>query len=165
MGPFMRFLFFLLIFFPILEIVVLIEVGSIIGAWNTVGLLLLSAFIGIEVVRREGFRNALKARQKMAAGEVPAMEMVENLVIVLGGVLMIIPGFISDFIGIFLLIPPVRRWLIRRWLKASGVKIRQANVYEAEYRREGDLHNGQQHIHHTLDGEYTKDQDDQSGRS
>jgi len=160
----MRFLFLLFILFPILEMVVLIKVGSVIGAWSTVGLVLLSAVVGIEVVRREGFRNALKARQKMAAGELPAMEMVENLGIVLGGVMMIIPGFITDFVGIFLLIPPVRRSLLRHWFKVCGVQIRQTNVYEAEYHREDDWHGGQRHIQHTLDGEYTKDQDDHSDR-
>ena len=156
----MRLLFFLFILFPILEIVALIKIGGVIGAWNAIGLIILSALVGVEVVRREGLRNALKAREKMAAGELPAMEMVENLAIVLGGVLMIIPGFISDFIGGFLLIPPVRRRMIKRWLKVSKVGIRPTNVYEAEFRREADWHNGQRRIRHTLDGEYSKEHDD-----
>ncbi len=161
----MRFLFILFILFPILEMVVLIKVGSVIGAWNTVGLVVLSAVVGVEVVRREGFRNALKAREKMAAGELPAQEMVENLAIVLGGVLMIIPGFISDFMGIVLLIPPLRRLLVGRWLKLGGVQIRRASVYDAEYRREDDLRSGQRQNHRVLDGEYTKDSGDQSDRT
>ena len=157
----MRFLFLLFILLPILEMVVLIKVGSIIGAWNTVGLVILSAFIGIEVIRRQGFRTALRARQKMAAGETPAMEMLENLAIALGGLLMLIPGFITDFFGIFLLIPPVRRLLIRRWLATFGVRVQSANIYEAEYRREnGDQKRPQ--IHQTLDGDFTREQDDHS---
>lgn len=160
----MRFLFLLFILFPILEMVVLIKVGSVIGAWNTVGLVVLSAVVGVEVVRREGFRNALKAREKMAAGELPALEMVENLVIVLGGVLMIIPGLISDFMGIVLLIPPLRRLLIGQ-LKLGGAQIRQVNIYDAEYCREDDLRSGQRQIHRVLDGEYTKDPGDQSDRT
>ena len=155
----MRFLFLLFILLPILEMVVLIKVGSIIGAWNAVALVILSVFIGIEVIRRQGFKTTLRARQKMAAGELPAMEMLENLAIALGGLLMLIPGFITDFLGIFLLIPPVRRFLIRRWLTARGVKMQQTNIYEAEYHREPTWQNDQTHIHHTIDGDYTREQD------
>ncbi|WP_257286449.1 FxsA family protein [Endozoicomonas sp. SESOKO1] len=158
----MRFLFLLFILLPILEMVVLIKVGSIIGAWNAVALVILSVFVGIEVIRRQGFRTTLQARQKMSAGELPAMEMLENLVIALGGLLMVIPGFITDILGMFLLIPPVRRWLIRRWLKVNGVKVPQSNIYEAEYRREGGWHKDQNHLNHTFDGDYTREDDDGS---
>ena len=160
----MRLLFLLFILFPILEMVVLIKVGGVIGAWNTVGLVILSALAGIEVVRRQGFRNALKLREKMAVGELPAMEMVESLAIVLGGVLMISPGFISDISGIFLLIPPVRRLLLNRWLKMSSVEFRRTNVYEAEYHREDDWHSDQRHNRRILDGEYTRERDNPSDR-
>ncbi|USE37564.1 FxsA family protein [Endozoicomonas sp. SCSIO W0465] len=161
MGPLMRFLFLLFILLPILEMVVLIKVGSIIGAWNAVALVILSIFIGIEVIRRQGFRTMLSARQKMAAGETPAMEMLEHLALGLGGLLMLIPGFITDFMGIFLLIPPVRRLLIRRWLATCGVRVESANIYEAEYRREADDRKRSQ-IRQTLDGEFTREQDDHS---
>ena len=160
----MRLLFLLFILFPILEMVVLIKVGGVIGAWNTVGLVILSALAGIEVVRRQGFRNALKLREKMAAGELPAVEVVESLAIMLGGVLMIIPGFITDILGIFLLIPPVRQLLINRWLKMSNVGIRRTNVYEAEYHREDDWQGEQRHSRRIMDGEYTKERDDPSDR-
>lgn len=154
----MRFLFLLFILLPILEMVVLIKVGSIIGAWNAVALVILSAFVGLAVIRRQGLSTTLKARQKMAAGELPAMEMIESLAIALGGLLMLIPGFITDFLGIFLLIPPVRRLLIRRWLTATGVKMQQTNIYEAEFHRESSWQNDQPHIHHTIDGDYTREQ-------
>ncbi len=157
----MRFLFLLFILLPILEMVVLIKVGSIIGAWNAVALVILSVFIGIEVIRRQGFKTTLRARQKMAAGELPAMEMLENLAIALGGLLMLIPGFITDFLGIFLLIPPVRRLLVRRWLKATGMKVQQTNIYEAEYRREPSWHQDQTHLNHTIDGDYTREKANQ----
>ena len=158
----MRLLFLLFILFPILEMVVLIKVGGVIGAWNAVGLVLVSALAGIEVMRRQGFRNALTLREKMAAGELPAVDMVESLAIMLGGVLMIIPGFITDIAGVFLLIPPVRQLLITRWLKMSKVGIRRTNVYEAEYRREDDW---QRPNHRILDGEYTKERDDRPNQS
>ena len=158
----MRLLFLLFILFPILEMVVLIKVGGVIGALNAVGLVLVSALAGIEVMRRQGFRNALTLREKMAAGELPAVDMVESLAIMLGGVLMIIPGFITDIAGVFLLIPPVRQLLINRWLKMSKVEIRRTNVYDAEYRREDDW---QRPNHRILDGEYTKERDDRPNQS
>ena len=96
----MRFLFFLFILLPILEIVVLIKVGGLIGALNTVALVLLSAFVGVDIIRRQGFNTALRARQKMSAGILPAMEVLENMAVVIGGVMMIIPGFISDALGL-----------------------------------------------------------------
>ncbi|MBO9481951.1 FxsA family protein [Salinisphaera sp. G21_0] len=161
----MRFLFVLFILLPILEMVVLIKVGSIIGAWNAVALVILSVFIGIEVIRRQGFRTTLRARQKMAAGELPAMEMLENLAIALGGLLLLIPGFITDFLGVFLLIPPARQLLIRRWLKVNGVKVQQTNIYEAEYRREPSWRQDQTHLNHTIDGDYTRENDDGRSRS
>ncbi|WP_257294610.1 FxsA family protein [Endozoicomonas sp. YOMI1] len=161
----MRFLFLLFILLPILEMVVLIKVGSIIGAWNAVALVILSVFTGIEVIRRQGFKTTLRARQKMAAGELPALEMLENLAIALGGLLLLIPGFITDFLGIFLLIPPVRRLLIRRWLKVSGVKVQQTNIFEAEYRREPSWHHDQTHLNHTIDGDYTRENDDDGSES
>ncbi|MFK0571428.1 FxsA family protein [Endozoicomonas sp.] len=162
----MRFLFLLFILLPILEMVVLIKVGSIIGAWNAVALVVLSVFIGLAVIRRQGLATALKARQKMAAGELPAMEMLENLVIAIGGLLMLIPGFITDFLGVFLLLPPIRRLLIRRWLTATGIKVQQTNIYDAEFRRESSRQNGQTHIHHhTIDGDYTRDQDNDEPKS
>ena len=167
----MRFLLFLFILFPILEMVVLIKVGGIIGALNTVGLVLLSAFIGVDVIRRQGFRTALRARQKMAAGELPAMEVMENLAIAIGGVMMIIPGFISDGVGAALLIPPLRRWLIGRWMKGFGIKVQQSSVYEAEFHREWpqDKHHAERTINqhttktdnqqsnHTLEGDFTRE--------
>ena len=158
----MRLPFLLFILFPILEMVVLIKVGGVIGALNAVGLVIVSALAGIEVMRRQGFRNALTLREKMAAGELPAVEVVESLAIMLGGVLMIIPGFITDLSGIFLLIPPVRQLLINRWLKMNKMGVRRTNVYEAEYRREDDW---QRPNHRILDGEYTKERDDPSDRS
>ncbi|WP_067514950.1 FxsA family protein [Endozoicomonas ascidiicola] len=157
----MRFLFLSFILLPILEMVVLIKVGSVIGAWNAVALVIISAFVGINIIRSQGFSNALKTRQKLAAGESPAVEMLESLFIAVGGLLMIIPGFITDFAGILMLIPPLRRWMIKSWFRKIGMKAQQSNIYEAEYRRESDGFHTQTHISHTIDGDFTQESDDQ----
>ncbi len=83
----MRVLFILFALLPILEIALLINVGSVIGGWNTVGLVLLSAFIGAYFVKREGVSTLQTAQEKMQRNEVPGKELVEGLMLVVAGIL------------------------------------------------------------------------------
>ncbi len=154
----MRVLLFPFIILPILEMLVLIEVGGSIGALNTVALVFLGAFIGLQVIRQQGFSTMIKARQKMASGELPAGEMVEAFMIAIGGFLMMIPGFITDALGILLLIPVVRQLLLKRMVASGRWKVQQTDIYEGEYRREEYWESGQQQINQTIDGEYTRDE-------
>ena len=143
----MPLLLFLFILVPLLEMVVLIKVGEVIGALNTVGLVMLTAVIGLWLLRREGLATLLRARQKLDVGEVPAGEMLEGMVIAAGGALLLTPGFITDTIGFCCLIPPLRRVLVRllhrRWERQITVSYRfgerrdaDGRVIEGEYRRE-----------------------------
>jgi Protein affecting phage T7 exclusion by the F plasmid len=109
----MRFLFLLFIIIPIIEITVLIQVGQAIGTWYTVGLVLLSAFIGVNMLRQQGLSTLLRAQRRMDQGEVPGQEMVEGLLLAVGGALLVTPGFVTDLIGFSCLIPAVRRALIK----------------------------------------------------
>lgn len=106
---FMPFLFLLFIIVPIIEITVLINVGQAIGTWYTVGLVLLSAFIGVNMLRYQGISTLSRAQQRMNAGEMPGQEMVEGLVLAVGGALLITPGFVTDVIGFCCLIPFTRQ--------------------------------------------------------
>ncbi len=105
----MRFLFVLFIIVPIVEITLLINVGQAIGAWNTVGLVLLSAFIGVNMLRYQGFSTLSRAQQRMSVGELPGREMVEGIVLAVGGALLLTPGFVTDVIGFLCLIPYTRQ--------------------------------------------------------
>ena len=96
---------------PIIEMVVLIEVGGMIGALPTVGLVLLTAVIGAAMLRQQGAATLLRANQRMASGELPAREMAEGLLLAIGGALLLTPGFITDAVGFACLIPSTRRWL------------------------------------------------------
>ena len=156
----MRLLLVPFVLLPILELVTLIKVGSVIGAWNAVALVIISAIAGINIIRRQGLHNALITRQKLAAGESPALEMLESLCIAIGGLLMIIPGFLTDTLGILLLIPPLRKIMFKRWLKTFGVTANETNIYEAEYHQEQDWENPQAHIRNTIDGDFTRESDD-----
>lgn len=113
----MRLLFLLFILLPIMELVVLIQVGSEIGALPTIGLVLLAAAVGMQLLRRQSMGAFLRARSSMADGELPGQGLVEGFLIGFGGILLIIPGFITDIVAIPLLIPWTRRaltgWLLR----------------------------------------------------
>lgn len=105
----MKFLFLLFIIVPIIEITVLINVGEAIGAWNTIGLVLLSAFIGVNMLRHQGLSTLMRAQQRAEMGEIPGQEMVEGIVLAVGGALLITPGFVTDVIGFSCLLPWTRQ--------------------------------------------------------
>jgi UPF0716 protein FxsA len=110
----MRFLLLLFIIIPVIEITVLINVGQAIGAWYTVGLVLLSAFIGVNMLRYQGLSTLARAQQRMNAGQIPGNEMVEGIVLAVGGALLLTPGFVTDVIGFLCLIPYTRKALARQ---------------------------------------------------
>lgn len=109
----MPIVFILFVIIPIIEITLLINVGQLIGVWYTVGLVLLSAFIGVNMLRYQGLATLGRAQQKMAQGEMPQQEMIEGLVLAVGGALLITPGFFTDIIGFCCLIPLTRIGFIK----------------------------------------------------
>lgn len=113
----MRYLFLLFIIVPIIEISLLIQVGKAIGGWYTVGLVLLSAFIGVNMLRYQGLSTLARAQERLQHNEVPGQEMVEGIVLAVGGALLVTPGFVTDAIGFSCLIPAVRRAVVRALLK------------------------------------------------
>lgn len=117
----MRFLFILFVIIPIVEITVLIQVGQAIGAWYTVGLVLLSAFIGVNMLRYQSLATLGRAQERLSRNEVPGQEMVEGIVLAVGGALLITPGFVTDIMGFSCLIPPVRQAFVRLLLSRFTV--------------------------------------------
>lgn len=104
---------------PLVELYVIIQVGQAIGALNTVGILLLDSLIGAWLMKREGLAVVRRLQTKIDHGEVPGSELVDAFLILFGGALMLTPGFVTDIIGMALLLPPVRivvrRVLARRF--------------------------------------------------
>lgn len=129
----MRFLFLLFIVIPIVEITVLIQVGQAIGSWYTVGLVLLSAFIGVNMLRYQGLSTLARAQQRMDHGEVPGQEMVEGIVLAVGGALLVTPGFVTDVIGFSCLVPAVRKAVVKVLISRFTVVAasHQHQAYEA----------------------------------
>jgi len=112
---------FIFIVMPIAEMAVLIQVGSMIGVFNTIGFVLLTAFAGAWLLRQQGLATLLKANQRLNSGELPAKEVAEGLILAVGGVLLLTPGFITDAIGFLCLVPFTRHWLAAQALKRMVV--------------------------------------------
>jgi UPF0716 protein FxsA len=105
---------------PIVEIYVIVQVGQAIGMLNTIGLLLLFSILGAYLARHEGFVVIQRVRERLDRGEVPGREMLDGLLVLSGGILLIVPGFVTDAFGLLLLFPPTRtlarRLLARRFM-------------------------------------------------
>ena len=98
----------LVIVVGIVEITVMIQVGQLIGVVNTIGLLLLVSLIGVWLVKRQGIGVMVRFREQRMAGRLPAAEVFDGALILVAGVLLIIPGFVTDALGLLLLVPPIR---------------------------------------------------------
>jgi|SRR5690606_23104309 len=99
---------------PAIEIALFIEAGGLIGVMPTLLAVLATAILGTALVRVQGLRTLQRARATLDAGEVPARELFDGVCILIGGVLLVVPGFFTDAIGLLLLIPPLRE-LLRRF--------------------------------------------------
>lgn len=111
--------FWLLVFFltPIVEMYLLIRVGGYIGAWPTIGLVMLTAVIGVALLRVQGLATLTRGMGRLESGELPAREMAEGILLAVAGALLITPGFVTDAAGFLLLFPPTRAAIAQRMLQ------------------------------------------------
>ncbi len=116
-------LFAVFVLVPIAEIVIIIQIGRLIGPWWTAGLLLLSAIVGSWLLGREGRRTWQAFREAVAAGRVPTREVADGALVILGAALMITPGFLSDAVGVLCLLPPTRGLLRRLLTTIAGRRL------------------------------------------
>jgi UPF0716 protein FxsA len=100
---------------PIFELYVIIQVAHAIGVFNTLGLLILDSVVGGWLMKREGLGVLRRLQAKLQGGELPSTELVDGFLILFGGALMLAPGFLTDLLGMSLLLPPVRA-VVRRLL-------------------------------------------------
>ena len=101
---------------PFLEIYLLIEIGSHIGAFNTLMIVILTGFLGALLARYQGLKTMLKVRESLARGEMPAEHLLDALLILLAGIVLLTPGFLTDLAGFFILVPTTR-FHFKRWLR------------------------------------------------
>ena len=139
-------LLLLFVAIPLAEIYLLLEIGGIIGAVPTIGLVVLTAVIGAALVRAQGFSTIMRIRRNLDAGEIPAVAMIEGAFLLLAGALLLTPGFLTDTIGFGCLIPPLRQTLIVRFIETRVLRPhdphdpraprRHGRIIEGEFERE-----------------------------
>jgi UPF0716 protein FxsA len=125
---------------PVMEIMTWIKVADVIGAWGTILLSIISFLMGTAILRRQGLALLLNARARMELGELPLQSAFDGLCLSAAGILLIIPGFLSDILALLLLLPPVRAGL-RAWVGSKLVVMQSAPppppggpvIIEAEY--------------------------------
>ncbi|WPO99159.1 FxsA family protein [Pseudomonas sp. HR96] len=109
----MRAFLLLLLLFPVLELYVFFQVSTAIGFFPALLLIVAGSILGLLVVRVVGLATALRTRESMQRGELPAEQMFQGLMLAVGGGLLLVPGFVSDLLGVILMLPPTRRLIAR----------------------------------------------------
>ena len=104
-------IFLLFIFIPIIEIIIFITVGSNFGILNTVAIILITALIGIYIVRKNGINLLFNAQQNLSKGIMPTQEIKGGIFLLISGLLLITPGFFTDFIGFLIFLKPVQNFV------------------------------------------------------
>ena len=113
----MNSLFILIIGIPLLEIFLFIKVGSYIGAFNTISLIVITALVGIFYARYEGFNTMKSGISQLMRNEIPIYEMISGAALVFAAILLILPGFATDLLGFLLIFPPTRKILVKKFSK------------------------------------------------
>jgi UPF0716 protein FxsA len=120
-------LLLLLVVLPVAELVLIVQVADEIGVLDTLALLALTSLAGVWLAKRAGLGVVNRIRQAQAEGRVPSREVADGALVLLGGLLLLLPGFISDVAGIVLLFPPTRAGIralaLRRFARRGGVVV------------------------------------------
>lgn len=128
-------LFLLFAIVPVVELLVLIKIGSRIGAFNTVALVILSALLGLMLVRLEGLRTLRQIQLTLAQGQIPAEELIDGILIFVAGILLLTPGVLTDVFALVLLIPYTRMHF-KRWLRRRFDRMMESGNVRLHYRGE-----------------------------
>ena len=123
-----------IILIPAIEIYLFIKIGASIGAFNTILLIFLTAFIGIYYARAEGLNTLNQGLRKMIKNEMPAYEMISGALIAIGAIFLIIPGFATDFVGFLIIFPPSRRLIFKKFSKRKKDNNNKSSYIEGEYK-------------------------------
>jgi len=126
----MRYLFLFIVIVPAAEIAMLLLSGKTIGIWPTILVILATGIIGAYLAKREGLQTLQKAQDQMRLGQIPGSAVLDGICILIGGILLLTPGFITDITGFLLLFPPTRKGFklfmmnfIRKRIQHGNIKI------------------------------------------
>ena len=144
------FLFFII---PLVEMIILIEIGGMIGPLLTIGLVVLTAICGVWLLRLEGMATLTRVQEKLQRGEIPETELLEGIMLIIGGALLLTPGFATDIVGFVCLVPGLRRPLAARIIRYTSFgQFQMHSPFQSTSFRNTDGHPGQ-----TIDGEFVSE--------
>ena len=119
----------LLISIPLIEIYLFIKIGSNIGAFNTVSLILITAIVGIIYARYEGFNTLRSGMSQLIKNEIPVYEIISGAALTFAALLLILPGFATDLMGLILIFPPTRKLILKNFSKKYTSKNKNKKDY------------------------------------
>lgn len=150
MFPFLLLAFIIV---PVVEIALLIRVGSAIGGFTTILIVIFTAILGAYLVRQQGFATLRSVQTQMNAGRVPAMEMAEGIALLFAGAVLLTPGFVTDALGFALLAPPIRRALIRWGMTQGKFSVHSSHPSDPQQPAQGATKPGPASV---IEGEYSE---------
>tara|TARA_B100000927_G_scaffold284822_1_gene274201 strand:+ start:482 stop:901 length:420 start_codon:yes stop_codon:yes gene_type:complete len=113
----MNAIFLLIILIPVIEIYLFIQIGAKIGAFNTISLIFVTAFVGVLYARYEGFNTLKSGMSQLVRNQVPIYEIISGAALAFAAVLLIIPGFATDLVGLLIIFPPTRKIIFKKFDK------------------------------------------------
>ena len=150
--------FLIFVALPLAEIYALIKVGSWLGVFPTIALLLLVSAVGAALVKREGLRVLRRMQEQVVAGNMPSNEILDGVCLLLAGLLLVVPGFVTDVVGLLLLLPPFRLLLRSGLKRRNSRKIRVVATYSGRIVNNGQVHD----VHGTFDNRGSTETNDPS---
>ncbi|WP_086984581.1 FxsA family protein [Vibrio aphrogenes] len=137
---------------PIIEIALFIQVGGVIGLWPTIAIVLLTAFFGASLVRSQGIQTVMSVQSRLQQGELPAQQIIEGVMLAVAGVLLLTPGFMTDLLGMIVLLPAPRAWLAQQAMQRVKVNASSTHFHSqygdnpfqnSEHDQQGDIFEGE----------------------
>ena len=153
----MRWILIFFIAVPLIEMLLLFEVSDYIGGLWTIFLVVLTAVIGVQILKRQGVSTLLRANDRLAGGQLPAQEIIEGFLLAFAGALLLTPGFITDTIGFCCLTTPLRHYIAVKII-ASGVVSSSRGQSTRFFWHSGGVYNHSETS--IFEGEYTEETDD-----
>ncbi len=148
-----RFMLLFLLLVPPIEIYFLIQIGSVVGTGWTIFMVIATALLGVALLRIQGISTLKRAQVVLAGGQLPALAMMEGVVLLLSGALLLTPGFFTDTIGFMLLVPACRQILIKRLARHGYLSFYDDTVTESP--------TSHSHAHPIIiEGKFSRDDDD-----
>lgn len=143
-------LFPLFLLYPVLELAVLIKVGGVIGVLPTLALIILTGVLGVFLLRIAGVATSLRVREQLARGEPPQRELMQGMLTALGGLLLILPGFIGDLVGLLCLLPLTRDRVLDYLRRNAEEQVLRRRAFAEDARVDG----GEARRPEVIEGEY-----------